>query len=703
MNNQDQQQIPQQDDEVNEQTPLLHATPRTEPYSVFTSTQKRLIILTAALASSFSPLSANIYYPALNSIAKDLRVSASQINLTITTYMICQGLAPMLTGSLADQAGRRPAYILCFVIYIFGNIALALQRSYPALLALRAVQSCGSSGTVALASAVAADIITSADRGMYMGFASLGNILAPSIGPILGGVLSKYLGWQAIFWFLASAAGTFFVPLLLFFPETCRGIVGNGSSPAIGWNQTIWSYLQTTTTVTSPASSVSRSRVNFPNPCSTLRLLSRRPVGLVLFANGVVFSSYYAVTAGIPALFQKIYDLDDLGIGLCFIPAGLGSLLSATANGVLVDWNYRRARRNAGQTVHNNQKQDIIGFPIEQARLQIGVPMIILAAVPMIVYGVLMPLRPPLLVALTVVFIICFCITAAYNVMNILIVDLCYETPATAMAANNLVRCFLGAGAAAVVNPLIKQIGLQWTYYLVSAAMALVTPILCVVYVQGWEWRKKQAETDTQRRITFPLTPSQQLQIRYPGGQWIKPGMELDIRETTMIPEISSMNLRCNEKYIILFIDLDVILPGTAIQTVILHWYQPNLMMDCTKPTPPSTIVPDKEHEDNRAASYISPRAPPNTHHRYVYLLFAQPAAYRFPECFSHVFPETVSARAGFDIMEFVQAAGLDPPIAMNYFIGRHEPADGETTMPYSATTTSFRSVDCPTRTVGLV
>jgi hypothetical protein len=78
----------QEGDEVNEVTPLLHATPNNEPYSVFTPTQKRLIILTAALASSFSPLSANIYYPALNSISKDLRVSPSQINLTITTYMV---------------------------------------------------------------------------------------------------------------------------------------------------------------------------------------------------------------------------------------------------------------------------------------------------------------------------------------------------------------------------------------------------------------------------------------------------------------------------------------------------------------------------------------------------------------------------------------------------------------------------------------
>ncbi|CAI7636605.1 unnamed protein product [Penicillium glandicola] len=499
MSNRDAEQMPQQDGQVDEETPLLHATPSTEPYSIFTPTQKRLIILTAALASSFSPLSANIYYPALNSIAKDLGVTPSQINLTITTYMICQGLAPMLTGSLADQAGRRPAYILCFVIYIFGNVALALQHSLPALLALRAVQSCGSSGTVALASAVAADIITSSERGMYMGFTSLGNILAPSIGPILGGVLSKYLGWEAIFWFLAIAAGTFFVPFLLFFPETCRSIVGNGSTPAVGWNLAIWSHFRTTTAIT-PPSSVPRKRVNVPNPCSTLRLLSHRPVGLVLLANGVVFSSYYAVTAGIPALFQRIYHLDDFGIGLCFIPAGLGSLLSATANGVLVDWNYRRARNKAGQTVHKNQKEDIIRFPIEQARLQIGLPMTILAAVSIAVYGVLIFLKPPLLVALAVVFVICFCITAAYNVMNILIVDLYYETPATAMAANNLVRCFLGAGATAVMNPLIRRIGVQRTYCIVAGAVALVTPIQGVVYFQGWKWRKKKAETDAQLR-----------------------------------------------------------------------------------------------------------------------------------------------------------------------------------------------------------
>lgn len=63
----------------------------------------------------------NIYFPALNPIAKDLGVSVSLINLTLTTYMIFQGIAPTLFGDFGDMAGRRPAFILAVSIYIVGG------------------------------------------------------------------------------------------------------------------------------------------------------------------------------------------------------------------------------------------------------------------------------------------------------------------------------------------------------------------------------------------------------------------------------------------------------------------------------------------------------------------------------------------------------------------------------------------------------
>jgi MFS family permease len=82
--------------------------------------------------------------------------------------MIFQALAPTLFGELADSMGRRPVYILLFIIYLGANVGLALQRSYAALLILRMLQSTGSSGVIALANGVVADISHAGERGMYM-------------------------------------------------------------------------------------------------------------------------------------------------------------------------------------------------------------------------------------------------------------------------------------------------------------------------------------------------------------------------------------------------------------------------------------------------------------------------------------------------------------------------------------------------------
>lgn len=63
----------------------------------------------------------------------------------------------MMIAGFSDKAGRRPAYFICFTIYIIANLALALQNNYIALLLLRMLQSGGSSGTVALANGVVGD------------------------------------------------------------------------------------------------------------------------------------------------------------------------------------------------------------------------------------------------------------------------------------------------------------------------------------------------------------------------------------------------------------------------------------------------------------------------------------------------------------------------------------------------------------------
>ncbi|KAB8219807.1 citrate synthase-like protein [Aspergillus novoparasiticus] len=602
-------------------TPLLQSHPGKERYSVFSIRQKRLIILTAAIASTFSPISANIYYPALNSIAADLGETSSKINITITTYMICQGLAPTLTGSFADQAGRRPAYILCFLIYIISNIALAIQHSYPALLVLRAIQSSGSSGTVALASAVAADVITSAERGTYMSITSLGNILAPSLGPILGGVLSEYLGWQSIF-------------------------------------------------CTEPALQAQLPK-RMINPLSTLSLLFHLPTGLILLSNGLIFASYYAITAGLPSQLRSIYGLSDLNIGLSFIPMGAGTLLSATFNGIIVDWNYRR--------MIAKDRQDIEDFEVEKARLGVGGPVTLLAPIPILLYALTAPEThpPPLALTLTLIFTISFTLTTIYNILNILLVDLHYTTPATIMATNNLVRCFLGAAATALVHPCIQRWGVRLTY---------CGTMLCILLYLLW--------TGVVCQISPLPADIPILYFRYPETSWIYPGDV--VLKSTDLPIISARGLNPELTYLLLFFDLDVIYDMNA--TVALHWYQPD-MLCVMQDTGLLDMSNNKRILDridgSMGAEYIAPRPPPFSHHRYVYLLFTQKGDYQFPQCYSHIFPQTARARAGFDIQQFVDLASLGAPVAGNYFIVEYDGPVIEPTATASPTTTWLRSILC--------
>ena len=119
-------------DRATEDVEASHQEPATPAYSVFSDRQRKFLIFMVACAGFFSTLSANIYFPALNALSRDLKVSNGLINLTLTSYMVFQGLAPTIFGDLADMIGRRPAYILGFIIYIgtrIGNIYI-----YPFLL-----------------------------------------------------------------------------------------------------------------------------------------------------------------------------------------------------------------------------------------------------------------------------------------------------------------------------------------------------------------------------------------------------------------------------------------------------------------------------------------------------------------------------------------------------------------------------------------
>lgn len=155
--------------DINDVEVSIDASATEPPFSVFTRGQKRWISWMASFGAMFSTLNSFIYFPAVVPMARDLNVSVALINLTITCYLVVAGLAPAVMGDLADHDGRRPVYLLMFVLMLGSNIGLAVQNSYPVLFALRMIQSAGSSGTFGAAHGVISDVASIAERGSYTG------------------------------------------------------------------------------------------------------------------------------------------------------------------------------------------------------------------------------------------------------------------------------------------------------------------------------------------------------------------------------------------------------------------------------------------------------------------------------------------------------------------------------------------------------
>ncbi|KAI1452760.1 MFS general substrate transporter [Annulohypoxylon moriforme] len=464
------------------------------PYSVFSPSMRWWIVFMNTISAFLSPITANIYFPAIPALSQDLGVSVAKINLTLTTYMIFQGLAPTFTGDFADIAGRRPAFIIACTIYLGANIGLALQRNYVALLVLRMVQSAGSSGTIALVYGVVADIAPSSERGKFMGIVGAGITIGPALGPIIGGLLSQYLGWAAIFWFLCILAVCWMIPYILAVPETGRKVVGNGSIPPQGWNMTLIDYIRFRRQPVNRPSNYVRQKLRFPNPLNTLAVLGNKDMALVLGYNACLYMGFNLITATLASQFADIYHYNDIQLGLCFLPLGGATMITSISSGYILDWNFRRIAKKLGVRIEGKRGNELKGFPIEKARLQIAYPLIIIGVLVSIGYGWALHYETHVVVPLVLSFFIGVGVTGPFQIINVLIVDLYPQAPATATAANNLCRCLSGAVATAVIQYILDAWGRGWTYTFIAFIYGFFFPALWVIQKHGPKWREERME-----------------------------------------------------------------------------------------------------------------------------------------------------------------------------------------------------------------
>ena len=486
-------------------------------YTTFTNPQKRLLTLLVGLGAITSPLTATIYLPLLPLLRQHFHTSAQAINLTLSIYVIFQAISPVIFGPYSDAFGRRPIFLITLFIYCIGNLGLAInQSSFAALLTLRALQSLGASAASPISYGIVADVCVPRERGSMLGPVSMALNIGTCVGPIVGGLVAyKSHGFQWVFWALVILGFVLFIGTALFLPETARSLVGNGSvrDQHIKY-QSLWSMMQrslrkryhdppneTNPNVERLGPSHSRlSRVvevlRKNNPLTCLRILFYRDAFLVLFVHGSFYVVDYSLNATAPDIYSDIYHLNELQIGLTYLPRGFGIITGSYFNGWLMDHNYKYVADQIGQVSTTLCNDDWRTFPFERARTRGSPWLLCMSTAGLIAYGWVVWKHAYIAIPLILQYILGFAQTCFYTLYSTLLVDAFPERPSTAAAAASVVRCAMAATALAILQPLLDAAGRGWYF----TALGIWSGSFCSLAIwlirrNGMKWRQGRSVT----------------------------------------------------------------------------------------------------------------------------------------------------------------------------------------------------------------
>jgi DHA1 family bicyclomycin/chloramphenicol resistance-like MFS transporter len=162
--------------------------------------------LVLGLLSCIGPFAIDMYLPAMPAIGTDLGASVQAMQGTITAYFIAFGLAQLIYGPWADQAGRKPPIYAGVGIFLAGSVLCALASSVEMLTLGRFVQGLGGAAVMVVPRAIIRDMYTGHTATRLMAAIMLVISVSPMLAPLAGSGVIALADWRAIFAVLALAA-----------------------------------------------------------------------------------------------------------------------------------------------------------------------------------------------------------------------------------------------------------------------------------------------------------------------------------------------------------------------------------------------------------------------------------------------------------------------------------------------------------------
>ncbi|MCY1137149.1 multidrug effflux MFS transporter [Actinoplanes sp. Pm04-4] len=178
------------------------------------------VVGTVVFLTAIAPLATDMYVPAFPRVAGELAASATQVQLTLTTFFVGMALGQLIGGPVSDQRGRRRPLLAAIVLMTVASVVCALTPSIGVLMAARFVQGFSGGWAMVIGRAVIVDLASGPRLVRVLNvIAGVGGV-APIAGPLLGAVILQVSDWRMSFWAVAALGVAMLVAVLVAVPES---------------------------------------------------------------------------------------------------------------------------------------------------------------------------------------------------------------------------------------------------------------------------------------------------------------------------------------------------------------------------------------------------------------------------------------------------------------------------------------------------
>jgi DHA2 family multidrug resistance protein len=314
-----------------------------------------LIALLVALAAFMEVLDTTVANVLIDYIAGGLAISEDEASWVVTTYLVANAVALVASSFLTRRFGRKRFFLFCLGLFTVSSVMCAYAWNLDSMLLFRIIQGLGGGGMVPVAQSILADSFPPEKRGQGFALFGVAVVVAPVVGPTLGGWLADNITWRWAF-LINGPVGLLTIALIaLVLRDPKPAAPRRGSRPEREDRFDLLGFVLVSTFLGALEIVLDRGliddwfassfiviaaiicalafvlmipwEVSRPNPMIDLRMVGTRQFGacfLVMLATGAVL---YGTTQYLPRLVQEDFGYTATWAGLVLAPGGLVTMV----------------------------------------------------------------------------------------------------------------------------------------------------------------------------------------------------------------------------------------------------------------------------------------------------------------------------------------------------------------------------------------